>query len=206
MSTKLWRVALPGLSAAFLSTGQATAHEVVGNRFFPATLNIDDPGVNDELAIPTISRFKNGDDPPAKQLDISGEFAKRITESFAIAVGADWTRLKPSWMPTVSGFQNIETLFKYRVYRNAEHEFVMSVGLGVEWGGTGSAAVGAERFNVYTPTLFFGKGLGDLPDTMSALRPIAITGQIGYAIPGRSKTVSVDLDSGDIDIERNAKV
>jgi hypothetical protein len=206
MSTRIWRTALPGLTAAFLSSGQAIAHEVVGNRFFPATLNIDDPGVNDELAIPTISHFKNGDDPPAKQLDISGEFAKRITESFAIAVGADWTRLKPSWMPAASGFQNIETLFKYRIFRNPEHEFVMSVGLGIEWGGTGSATVGAERFNVYTPTLFFGKGLGDLPDTMSMLRPIAVTGQIGYAIPGRSKAVTVDPDSGDIDIERNAKV
>jgi hypothetical protein len=28
----------------------ADAHEIVGNRFFPATLAIDDPGVNDELA------------------------------------------------------------------------------------------------------------------------------------------------------------
>src|SRR6266700_1178634 len=138
MSTRLWRTALPGLAAALASIGQAGAHEIVGNRFFPATLNIDDPGVNDELAIPTVSYFKNGDNPPAKQLDVSGEFAKRITESFAISVGANWTRLKPSWMPAVSGFQNVETLFKYRVYRNPEHEFVMSVGLGVEWGGTGS--------------------------------------------------------------------
>jgi hypothetical protein len=206
MSTRLWRVALPGLAAAFVSIGQAGAHEVVGNRFFPATLNIDDPGVNDELAIPTISYFKNGDSPPAKQFDFSGEYAKRITDAFAISIGADWTRLKPSWMPAVSGFQNVETLFKYRVYRNPEHEFVMSIGLGVEWGGTGSATVGAEQFNVYTPTLFFGKGLGDLPDTVSWLRPVAITGQIGYAVPGRAKTVTLDADSGDIDIERNARV
>jgi hypothetical protein len=203
MSTRVW---CPGLTAALLSIGPAAAHEIVGNRFFPATLNIDDPGVNDELAVPTISSFKNGDTPPARQLDISGEYAKRITEDFAIAFGADWTRLKPSWMPAVSGFQNIETLFKYRVYRNPEHEFVMSVGVGIEWGGTGSTGVGAEQFNVYTPTLFFGKGMGDLPDTMSWLRPIAVTGQIGYAIPGRSKTVTIDPDSGDIDIERNARV
>ncbi|MGB8120080.1 MAG: hypothetical protein WA706_00925 [Pseudolabrys sp.] len=32
----------------------ALAHEIVGNRFFPATLAIDDPGVTDELALPTI--------------------------------------------------------------------------------------------------------------------------------------------------------
>ena len=32
----------------------ALAHAIVGNRFFPATLAIDDPGVTDELALPTI--------------------------------------------------------------------------------------------------------------------------------------------------------
>jgi hypothetical protein len=209
MSTRLWRTAVPGLAIALLAIvlvplTQTHAHEIVGNRFFPATLAIDDPGVNDELAVPTVSYFKNGDDPAAKQLDISGEYAKRITADFAVSFGADWTRLKPSWLPAVSGFQNIETLFKYRIYRSPEHEFVMSVGLGVEWGGTGAAAVGAERFNVYTPSFFFGKGMGDLPDTLSYARPIAVTGQIGYAIPARSKTLS--LDSGDIDIELNPRV
>src|SRR5438105_9591926 len=59
MSIRFWRTALPGLAAALASIGQAGAHEIVGNRFFPATLNIDDPGVNDELAIPTVSYFKN---------------------------------------------------------------------------------------------------------------------------------------------------
>ena len=185
MYPHVWRRALPGLAITLCPLTQAQAHEIVGNRFFPATLTIDDPGVNDELALPTVSLFKNGDDPEAKQLDISGEFAKRITEFFAVSLGAAWTHLKPSWMPAVSGFQNIETLFKYRVFRDAEHEFVMSVGLEIEWGGTGSAAVGAEAFNVYTPTIFFGKGLGDLPDTLGWARPFAITGQVGYAIPGR---------------------
>jgi hypothetical protein len=206
MSTRVWCTALPGLTAALLSIGPAAAHEIVGNRFFPATLNIDDPGVNDELAVPTISSFKNGDTPPARQLDISGEYAKRITEDFAIAFGADWTRLKPSWMPAVSGFQNIETLFKYRIYRNPEREFVMSVGVGIEWGGIGSTGVGAEQFNVYTPTLFFGKGMGDLPDTLSLARPFAITGQVGYAIPARSKTASLSPDTGDADLEFNPRV
>jgi hypothetical protein len=99
-----------------------------------------------------------------------------------------------------NGFQNLDTTFKYRVFKNAEHEFVMSVGLSVEWGGTGAANVGAEPFNTYIPNIYFGKGLGDLPDTLSWIRPVAITGQVGYAIPGRNSTTtfSVDPDSGDI--------
>ena len=62
-----------------------------------------------------------------------------------------------------NGFQNLDTTFKYRVYKNPEHEFVMSVGVSVEWGGTGAKDVGAEPFNSYTPTIYFGKGFGDLP-------------------------------------------
>jgi hypothetical protein len=86
------------------------------------------------------------------------------------------------------------------VFKNPEHEFVMSVGLSVEWGGTGSANVGADPFNTYTPTVYFGKGFGDLPDTFSWIRPFAITGQVGYAIPGRNSTTtySFDPDSGDL--------
>ena len=64
----------------------------------------------------------------------------------------------------------------------------MSAGLEIEWGGSGTQSVGAERFTVYTPTLYFGKGFGDLPTSMNWARPFAITGQFGYAIPGVSKT------------------
>ena len=181
---------------------QGVAHEIVGNRFFPATLGIDDPGVNDELSFPTVDSFKTGDDPPVRQRDISGEFSKRITEDFAISLGSTYTFLRPTdpMAMSANGFQNFETTFKYRVYKNPEHEFVISVGVSVEWGGTGSQSVGADPFNTYTPTIYFGKGLGDLPDTLSWIRPVAVTGQVGYAIPGRNSTTtfSVDPDSGDV--------
>jgi hypothetical protein len=95
----------------------------------------------------------------------------------------------------VSGFQNLETSFKWQFLTVPEHEFVMSAALNVEWGGTGAQSVGAERFNVYTPTLFFGKGFGDLPQSAGWLRAFAITGQVGYAIPSQRSTVnSIDVD------------
>jgi hypothetical protein len=202
MSTRLWRASLPGLAIMLVPFNPSIAHEIVGNRFFPATLGIDDPGVNDELSFPTVDSFKTGDDPPVRQRDISGEFSKRITEDFAISLGSTYTFLRPT-DPTAmsaSGFQNFETTFKYRVYKNPEHEFIMSLGVSVEWGGTGSQRVGADPFNTYTPTIYFGKGLGDLPDTLSWIRPVAVTGQVGYAIPGRNSTTtfSVDPDSGDV--------
>ena len=212
MSTRLLRASLSGLVIALVPLTEGIAHEIVGNRFFPATLGIDDPGVNDELAIPTVDSFNTGDNPPVRQRDISGEFSKRITEDFAISFGSTYTFLGPMDPTTAgaNGFQNLETTFKYRLYKNIEHEFVMSVGVSVEWGGTGSASVGADPFNTYTPTIYFGKGLGDLPDTLSWIRPVAITGQVGYAIPERNfgTTFGVDPDTGNqtFDTEFNPRV
>ena len=200
MSFRHLRASLFGFGIALSPFHESIAHEIVGNRFFPATLGIDDPGVNDELAVPTVDSFHTGDDPPVKQRDVSGEFSKRITEDFAVSFGSTYTWLDTTdtTMPGANGFQNLETTFKYRLYKNPEHEFVMSVGLSVEWGGTGSSTVGADPFNTYTPTLYFGKGLGDLPDTLSWIRPVAITGQVGYAIPERNFTTTfgIDPDSG----------
>ena len=200
MSMRLLRAGLPGFAIALVPPSGSIAHEIVGNRFFPATIGIDDPGVNDELSLPTVDSFKTGDVPPVRQRDISSEFSKRITEDFAISFGSTYTFLGPI-DPTAAGangFQNLDTTFKYRVYKNPEHEFVMSVGLSVEWGGTGAANVGAEAFNTYVPNIYFGKGLGDLPDTLSWIRPVAITGQVGYAIPARNFTTTfgVDPDTG----------
>ena len=213
MSIRHARAGLSGLAIALVPLTESIAHEIVGNRFFPATLGIDDPGVNDELAVPTVSSVKTGDDPSFRQLDFSAEFSKRITEAFAVSFGPAYSHLSPPGGPTgvgANGFQNFETTFKYRVFKDPAHEFVMSVGLSIEWGGTGAAGVGADPFTTYTPTVYFGKGLGDLPDTLSWARPIAITGQLGYAIPGSRSTTTagIDPDSGapTVDTELNARV
>ena len=203
-----WRnsSALAMLAAGLAASAPAQAHEIVGNRFFPATVAIDDPGVNDELAFPTIALSRTGDDPSFRQLDVSVEFSKRITEDFAVSFAPTWSRLYAPGGPAMKGargFQNLETTFKYRLFKNPEHEFVMSAGLEIEWGGSGARDVGAERFTVYTPTLYFGKGFGDLPASLNWARPFAVTGQVGYAIPGVSQTTtaSIDPDTGDQDID-----
>ena len=203
MSIRHARAGLSGFAIALIPLSQRAAHEIVGNRFFPATLGIDDPGVNDEMSLPTVANFNTGDDPSVRQRDFSTDFSKRITEAFAISVGSTFSSLKAPGGPTgigASGFQNLDTTFKYRVFRDPQHEFVMSVGLGIEWGGTGAESVGAEPFNHYRPTLWFGKGLGDLPDTLSWVRPVAITGQVAYSIPARNSTTTfgIDPDTGNV--------
>src|SRR3974390_648328 len=104
-----WPLAM--LAAGWAATTTiAQSHEIVGNRIFPATLAIDDPGVNDELALPTISMSKTGDDPSFKQLDVSAEFSKRVTEDFGISVGPAWSRLYPPGGPTINGAQGLQNL------------------------------------------------------------------------------------------------
>jgi hypothetical protein len=207
MPSRILCAALCGAVLASIST--VGAHEIVGNRMFPATLTVDDPGVADELALPTVSMFKTGDDPSFRQLDISAEYSKRITENFAVSFSPTHTRIYAPGAPTMkgaSGFQNIETNFKYRLFKNAEHEFVLSAGVEIEWGGSGAREVGAERFSVYTPTLYFGKGFGDLASSLNGARPFAVTGQVGYAIPRSAMTVTVDPDTGDFHTEFNPRV
>lgn len=62
----------------------------------------------------------------------------------------------------------------------------MSASLDVDWGGTGSKAIDAESVTTLTPTVFVGKGFGFLPEELKYLKPIAITGQVGYAVPTES--------------------
>ncbi len=193
--------ALPVLALALaplcIAPTGASGHEIAGNRFFPATLAIDDPGVNDELAIPTVAMSKSGDDPPVKELDISGEYAKRLTEALAISVAPAWTHLYAPGGPNgsgASGFQNLETTLKYRFFKDPIHELVISAGVSIEWGGSGATGVGADRFTTYTPTLYFGKGFGDLPDQIWWARPVALTGTVGYSIPGSASSVTTTVD------------
>lgn len=172
----------------------ASAHCFVGNRFFPATVVIDDPCVADELSLPTIAGFKNGDDPSADELDIAGEYSKTITPNFGISFEEAWIHLHTPGEGTASGFDNLGTSFKYQFVRDPMRELAMSVSLDVDWGNTGASAVDAEPFTTFTPTLFFGKGLGFLKTPL--LRPFAITGQVGYAIPAKDSTAAVDETTG----------
>jgi hypothetical protein len=204
MLSHFLRASGAGAIALLASLTAASAHCVVGNRFFPATLAIDDPCVADELSLPTVSWTKSGDSPPVRETDISGEFSKRLTDNFGISVGSTWTHLRVPGGPNASGFQNLETSFKYQFLTVPSAEFVMSASIDVEWGGTGASQVGAERFSTITPTLFVGKGFGELPDSARWLRPFAVTGQVGYAMPtSRTTTTGFDPDSGLTDIEQH---
>jgi hypothetical protein len=191
-------------------TSRAYGHGFAGARFFPATLATDDPFIADELSLPTISTIRTPDNGGTRETDISVDIAKRITPYFGIEIGETLTALNPHEGRAVNGFGNLELSGKYQLLENDAHEAIVSLGLGVEVGGTGSRSVGADSFSTWTPGIFFGKGFGDLPEALRFLKPLALTGLAGIAIPTSASTRSVTIDelSGArlVDVERHPDV
>ena len=192
------------------ATGWAYGHGFAGARFFPATLSTDDPFVADELSLPTVSTIETPDGGGTRQTDISVDIAKRITPQFAIEIGETLTALNPHEGRAVNGFGNLELSGKYQFLKNDAHEAIVSLGLGVEIGGTGSSSIGADSFSTWAPGIFFGKGFGDLPDVLRFLKPLAITGLAGVGIPTSASTRSVTVDDRtgerEVEIERHPDV
>jgi len=192
------------------ATSRVYGHGFAGARFFPATLSTDDPFVSDELSLPTVSTIRTPDDGGTCETDISVELAKRITPQFAIEIGETLTVLNPHEGHAVNGFGNLEFAGKYQLLKNAAHEAIVSVGFGVEIGGTGSSSIGADSFSTWAPGIFFGKGFGDLPEAVRFLKPFALTGVAGVAIPtsASTRTITVNDQTGerDIEIERHPDV
>lgn len=204
------RIASAFLGACTLSL-MATpvwGHGFVGQRFFPATLAVDDPFVADELSLPTFQHRKmpaSGDAPATTQTDWSVDYTKRITENFGIGIGTTYRRIAPEGTESQSGFDNLALSAKYQVWKSEAHEAIVSLGVDWDVGGSGAKRVDAESFSTITPAIFFGKGFGDLPDIARVLRPLVLTGSIGVGLPSRTSTRTVTED-GDESVEQHPNV
>jgi hypothetical protein len=174
-----------GAAALFAGVSPALAHTIVGNRVFPATLTIDDPGVNGELVLPTFAYLAAANPDGTRgpiSTSLGWEYDKTITPNLALSVGSDgytWQR-----NPRAEGWANIETEAKVVFYQNPEHEFIFAGAESVEIGNTGSpqsASLPSDPFSTLTEKIFAGKGLGDV--SADWLRPFAVTGEMDYSIP-----------------------
>jgi len=157
-------------------------------------LSVDDPCVDDEFQFPIIASLQNSD--ASEEVRISGEFDKTITKNFAVDVMEDWVHLRVPNVGGSAGFGNFGTSFKYQFVNDAEEELDMAAALVVDWGGTGSRAVGAAPFTTLTPTWYAGKGFNFLPQSMKFLKPLGATTQLGYSFPTESSTTTFDQLAG----------
>ena len=173
------------LATVGLGTAPAHAHGFVGDRFFPPTIATDDPFATDELLLPSISYFKSpADDGPAVgTTDLGFEFDKEIFPKFALGISGDYLIQKPDGLPSAGGWDDFSLSAKYQLWENVPHEAIFSVGAEWDIGGSGNKNVGADPTSTFTPTIYFGKGFGDLPEALEYARPFALTGTLGEDLP-----------------------
>jgi hypothetical protein len=165
-----------------ISIGAACAYTASGDRVFPATLVLPQLTPGDEFYINfnTLPLANGGPGTPNRATSFTANFAKTITDRLGVSLEETYTRLGQVGTGTLSGWQNLDGEIKYLAINETAHEFIASLGLDRETGGTGAARVGASPSGATTPRVYFGKGLGDLD--IGLLRPLAVTGLAGVQI------------------------
>ena len=177
------------LALTMLPAAGALAHGFAGDRFFPATILTDDPYVADEMSLPTVTVS-----PPAldgsQSINISPSISKRITPDIGVVLTHQWERLQPPGQPAVSGLgDTLSAQLQYQLFINAPHQAIALVGVNAGFGHTGRVqALGAPDFTTVSPLIDFGKGFGDLPESLPWLRPIAITGNLSFGFPTKTQS------------------
>jgi hypothetical protein len=173
--------------AALLPGAEAMAHGFAGDRFFPATILTDDPFVADEMSLPTVTLNPTLSDG-SRELDVGTDLSMLITPKWDFTLSNDWAHTRIPGMSTQTGLTGLTTGTQYQLFINAEHEAMALADLDVTWGNTGRLAAGAPAFTTISPTFDFGKGFGDLPNSVSWLRPFALTGNISLNFPTEAET------------------
>ena len=98
--------------------------------------------------------------------------------SFSLFVG--YQRLEQEGEQTsASGFSNLGLAYKRVLLSLPLHEFVFTISPSLELP-VGSRSVGSESHPRAGGDLLFQKGFGDLPDSLSMLRPAGIEGDAGW--------------------------
>jgi hypothetical protein len=188
MSRSTWgRAALAAVVLIMQSAQPAHAHGFAGARFFPATIQTDDPFVADEGSLPTITWNPTAADG-SHETDYGVDLSKRITPDFGVTFSEQWRVVRPNGSPSVSGWDSLTTGQQYQLFVDGEHEAMGLLGLQENWGHTGGKALGQSDFTTLSPTFDFGKGMGNLPNSMRWLRPLAITGNVSVAFPTKSSS------------------
>ena len=148
---------------------------------FPATLILPQLAPGDEFYVNYSTQPLGGAaGEPNRSSNLTATYTKTITDRLGVVIEETYTGIGQSGAGTLWGWQNLDGEIKYLAVNDLDHEFLLTVGVDRETGGTGAIRAGAFPSGATTPRLYFGKGLGDLD--IGYLRPLAITGLTGVQI------------------------
>jgi len=164
----------------------AFSHGFAGDRFFPATLTTDDPFAASEMSLYTFSEIRQPGPPASKDFDNEMDISVLVLPETALTISDGYSIQKVANQRAQTGFDTAELNLLYEFFENDKHETITSIGLTWDIGGSGRKSLGNDSFSTWTPTFYFGKGFGDLPDSLPLVRPFAITGTLGLGIPSSS--------------------
>lgn len=195
MAKRVWHLTVPSFLLSLVASSEASA-SYVGDRFFPSTLATVVPTPADFVNFPQLTQLP---DTASREVDFPFSYSKLITPDWSVSFTANY-RMIDHEGSTRAGFDNLVLGTQYELYSSAEHEFVLSAGGTLALGGTGSSDIGAKSFSVLTPTVYVGKGFGDLSDSMAWLQPVNVTATLGVVLPTESTTVvgTTSVDNPDI--------
>jgi len=201
MACIAWRTLIPSflLLLATCSEGWAA---YVGDRYFPSTLATTVPTAADFYNPPYFVKLPDtATTPSTREFDIPTTYSRLVTKDWAVFFTETFRVIEDANRGTRSGFDNLVIGTQYQLYTNPEHQFVVTVGGTAAIGGTGAPGI-ASTFSTLTPTVYIGKGFGDLPDSLAWLQPLTISATAAVAVPTDASTLtSTSLGSVNLPLE-----
>ncbi len=183
---------MAGIAAVIALPTAAWAHGVVGKRWFPTTIVVEDSFVSDETNI-KIDHIRSDH---ALETGLEMHLSKRLSPDWAIGVGAHREIIRPRGgahhdeheeeghhegsTETEHGWSNPELEVRYQFLRNPTRELAATAALGVSPGKVGDRNVGRLPGTTISPAIQIGKGFGDLPDWADWFKPVAVTTSLGF--------------------------
>src|SRR3981081_3134349 len=189
MSRTAWRTALAGFLLLIATCSEGSA-AYVGDRYFPSTLATVVPTAADFFNPPNFVKLPDtATTPSTREIDIPTTYSRLVTKDWSVFFTETFRILDDANRGRRSGFDNLVIGTQYQLYTNPEHQFIVTVGGTAAIGGTGAPQI-ASSFSTLTPTVFIGKGFGDLPDSVAWLRPLTVSGTIAVAVPTDSTSLT----------------
>src|SRR6266446_3412119 len=196
MACTAWRTAVPGF-LLLLATCSEVSAAYVGDRFFPSTLATTVPTPADFYNPPYFVKLPDTSTTPSvREFDVPTTYSRLITKDWSVFFTETFRSIEEANRGTRSGFDNFVIGTQYQLYTNPEHQFVFTVGGTAAIGGTGTPGI-ASSLSTLTPTIYIGKGFGDLPDSVAWLRPLTISATAAVAVPTDSTSlITTTLPTG----------